>query len=68
MLQLLEIVFILPNSEEPDEMQHNAALHLGLHCLPEYLFRFPNIQYPKPDCISFQNNAFFDTFCFHVCC
>ena len=21
------------NSEDPDEMQHNAAFHLGLHCL-----------------------------------
>ena len=23
----------LANSEDPDEMQHNAAFHLGLHCL-----------------------------------
>ena len=23
----------LSNSEDPDEMQHNAAFHLGLHCL-----------------------------------
>ena len=23
----------LTNSEDPDEMQHNAAFHLGLHCL-----------------------------------
>ena len=23
----------LVNSEDPDEMQHNAAFHLGLHCL-----------------------------------
>ena len=23
----------LANSEEPDEMQHNAAFHQGLHCL-----------------------------------
>ena len=22
----------LANSEEPDEMQHNAAFHQGLHC------------------------------------
>ena len=21
-------------SEDPDEMQHNAAFHQGLHCLP----------------------------------
>ena len=24
----------LANSEDPDEMQHNAAFHQGLHCLP----------------------------------
>ena len=23
----------LANSEEPDGMQHNAAMHQGLHCL-----------------------------------
>ena len=23
----------LANSEDPDEMLHNAAFHLGLHCL-----------------------------------
>ena len=26
-------VVILANSVDPDEMQHNAAFHLGLHCL-----------------------------------
>ena len=25
------------NSEEPDEMQHNAAFHQGLHCLPRLI-------------------------------
>ena len=24
----------LENSEDPDEMQHNAAFHQGLYCLP----------------------------------
>ena len=24
---------IMANSEDPDEMQHNAAFHQGLHCL-----------------------------------
>ena len=24
----------LANSEDPDEMPHNAAFHQGLHCLP----------------------------------
>ena len=33
----------LANSADPDEMQHDAALHLGLHCLPKYPFRsFPD--------------------------
>ena len=30
------IVLILANSADPDEMQHNAAFHQGLHCLPKY--------------------------------
>ena len=28
-----KVVLILANSAGPDEMQHNAAFHLGLHCL-----------------------------------
>ena len=34
----LRVVFILANSADPDEMPSNVAFHLGLHCLPEYLF------------------------------
>ena len=30
----------LANSEDPDEMQHNAAFHQGLHCL----LRLNNLQ------------------------
>ena len=31
-------------SVDPDEMQHYAAFHLGLHCLQKYLFRgFPRL-------------------------
>ena len=26
--------FHLANSEDPDEMLHNAVFHLGHHCLP----------------------------------
>ena len=26
----------LANSANPDEMPHNVAFHLGLHCLPKY--------------------------------
>ena len=35
----LKIALILANSKDPDEMQHYAAFHLGLHCLPKYPFR-----------------------------
>ena len=35
----LKVVLIVANSADPDEMQHYAAFHLGLHSLPEYLFR-----------------------------
>ena len=31
----LKVVLILANSTDPDEMQHYAAFHLGLHCLPK---------------------------------
>ena len=39
----LKIIFTLTNSVDPDEMQHYAAFHLGLHCLQKYSFKgFPN--------------------------
>ena len=28
----LKIFFTVTNSEDPDEMPHDAAFHLGLHC------------------------------------
>ena len=31
--------FFFTNSVEPDEMQQNAAFHLGLHCLQKYWYR-----------------------------
>ena len=34
----LNVVFILVNSADPDEVPPYAAFHLGLHCLPKYLF------------------------------
>ena len=34
----LKISFVLANNADPDEMPHYAAFHLGLHCLPKYLF------------------------------
>ena len=41
----LKNVLILANSADPDEMQLNAAFHLGLRSLPEYQFR--GFQYTK---------------------
>ena len=38
-------LLIFANSEDPDEMQHCAAFHLGLQCLQEYPFR--GFQYAK---------------------
>ena len=36
------VFFTFTNSEDPDELQHCAAFHLGLHCLQKYSFRdFP---------------------------
>ena len=39
----LKIVPIFANSEDPDEMLHFAAFHLGLHCLPQYPFMVSSI-------------------------
>ena len=38
-MSFLKIDFVLANSVGPDEMPHYAAFHLGLDCLPKYLFR-----------------------------
>ena len=35
--QFGKVVLILANSADPDEMQHDVAFHLSLHCLPKYL-------------------------------
>ena len=37
------------DSADPDEMPHFAAFQLGLHCLPQYLFR--SFQYTKDEVI-----------------
>ena len=34
----ISMSLIKANSAEPDEMQHNAAFHRGLHFLPKYPF------------------------------
>ena len=38
-ISLFEVHFVLANSVGPDEMPHYAAFHLGLHCLPKYVYR-----------------------------
>ena len=35
----LKIDFVLANRPDTDEIPHNAAFHLGLHCPPKYPFR-----------------------------
>ena len=40
-----KVVLILANSVDPDEIQQNAAFHLGLHLLPPYPYR--DFQYTK---------------------
>ena len=44
-ISLSEDFIILAKSADPDEMQYGAAFHLGLHCLPKYLFM--GFQYTK---------------------
>ena len=34
-----KIYFVLASSADPDEMPHDAAFLLGLHCLPNFPFR-----------------------------
>ena len=42
-LQFWLFFFTYTNGVDPDEMQHNAAFHLGLHCFQKCLFQgFPN--------------------------
>ena len=38
-LKVLKVDFVLANSVDHDEMPHYGTFHLGLHCLPKYLFR-----------------------------
>ena len=41
----MKFFLILANSADPDEMQHHAAFHQGLHCLIKYPIR--GFQYTK---------------------
>ena len=35
----LKLVFVLANSVDTNEMLHNAAFHLDIHCFLKYTFR-----------------------------
>ena len=37
--QSLRMVFISASSADPGEMPHPVAFHLGLQCMPKYLFK-----------------------------
>ena len=41
----LKVILVLTNSTYPDEMQHYAAFHPGIHCLPKYTLN--GFQYTK---------------------
>ena len=43
----LKIIFTFTNSVDHDEMQHNAAFHLGLHCLQKCSFKVFGIKKVK---------------------
>ena len=48
----LKICFTLTNNVDPDEMQHYAAFHPGLHCLSKYLLGVSSMQMVKCDASS----------------
>ena len=37
---MIKVVFMSANSADPEEMLSYASLHLGLHCLPKYMYLF----------------------------
>ena len=43
----LKIVFDLANSADPDTKPLYTAFHLGLHCLPKYMYLFIGKQNKK---------------------
>ena len=48
-LKVILVDPVLASSVDPDEMLHNAAFHLGLHCLSKYSFN--GFQYTKGYCV-----------------
>ena len=51
----LKVIVTLTNIADPGEMQHYAAFHLGLHCLPKYPFR--GFRYTQMISIFYNYNA-----------
>ena len=55
------MVFVIANGANPDGMLPYAAFHLGLHCLPNYLFtiyRMKMVKIKMGEVQSFQNPDF----------
>ena len=46
-IPLSEDLFTFTNSVDPDEMQHNASFHRGLHCLKSQNYSFRGFQNTK---------------------
>ena len=38
----LKTIFVLANSADPDVMLHPVVFHVGLHCLPKYVYVYPD--------------------------
>ena len=55
---------LLANSEDPDQMPHNAASDLGLHCLPMY----PLLGFPDNNGLRILNLMLQETYNVDVCC
>ena len=52
----LKIFFTFANSVDPDEMPHNVAFHLGLHCLSRVIIFF-KIDFLSDVFFSFTNSV-----------
>ena len=68
MYSFVENLFAFSNSVYPDEMQHYAAFHLGLHCLQTYSFwGFPKLRADKIKILSNEGDLtymYIKTHCF----
>ena len=54
LILLSEDILTFTSNVDPDEMQHYAAFHRGLHCLQNYPYKeFCRIQRVEPEFISY---------------